>query len=140
MTLYEELYFEITLTGTKAEIKRFTSFLKSGELDDFFEIVTDYINLDDGYATADEDEETRLVFTNDDWGVEIDEFDVDEFLDTFCRAAKSLEVQGTLYDADDGEYSFISAAGDGYYVNAKSITKFNDELDEHAREEESDEE
>lgn len=139
MTLFDELYFEITFTGTKSEIKRLASFLRSGDLDDFFEIERDYINFDDNYTTAEDSEETSLIFTNDDFGIEIDEFDTDEFLDTLCRAAKALDVQGTLYDADDGEYSFISEAGDGYYVNSKSISKFNDELDEHARKEESDE-
>ena len=38
MTLWDELYFEITLHGAKSELKKFVNFLKSGELDDFFEI------------------------------------------------------------------------------------------------------
>ena len=139
MTLYEEIYFEITLSGQKSEIGRFVTFLKSGGLDDFFEFSPDYINLDDNYKTADENEETRLIFTNDEWGIETDEFDTDEFLDVFCRAAKNLDIQGTLYDIEDEEYSFVSNSGDGYYVNAKNITDFNDELDEQAREEDGEE-
>ncbi len=138
MTFCDELYFEITLTGTKAEIRKFASFLRSGELDDFFEISADYINFDDGYAGADEGEKTTLVFTDDDCGVEIDEFDSDEFLDVFCRAAKSLDVEGRFYDADDEEFSFVSEEGDTYYINSKKIDRFNDELDERAREEEED--
>lgn len=139
MTLFDELYFEITFTGAKSEIKRLTSFLRSGELDDFFEIDPDYINLGDNYAAAEDTEECELIFTNDDMGIEIDEFDTDEFLDTLCRAARALDVRGTLYDADDEEYRFISERGDGYYINARNVTKFNDELDEHAEKEESDE-
>ena len=47
MTLCEELYFEITLTGEKANLKKFVTFLKSGELDDFFEVTSEYIHYDD---------------------------------------------------------------------------------------------
>ncbi|MBQ7363071.1 MAG: hypothetical protein IJW48_01330 [Clostridia bacterium] len=139
MTFCDEIYFEITLTGTKAEIKKIASFLRSGELDDFFPISSDYINFDDGYDEAGDGDKTSLVFTDDDCGVEIDEFDSDEFLDVFCRAAKNLDVEGRFYDVDDEEFSFISALGDTYYVNSKKIDRFNDELDERAREEDSDE-
>ena len=135
MTLCEELYFEITLTGTKSELKKFASYLKSGELDDFFEVTSDYIHYDDEYESADADKETSFIFSNDDYGIEIDEFDTDEFLEVFCKAARNLEAKGTLYDADEEEYEFISAYGDSYYVNAKRSVKFNDELDEKAYEE-----
>ena len=37
MTLYDELYFEITVSGRRAEIKKLVSFLESGEISDFFE-------------------------------------------------------------------------------------------------------
>ena len=137
MTLCDELYFEITLTGAKSELKKFVSFLKSGELDDFFEVDADYINYDDDYASASDDEQVSVIFSNDDYGIEIDEFDSDEFLDVFCRAAKELEVEGRLYDIDDEEYHFISSMGDSYYLNADKMSIFNDELDAHAREEES---
>ena len=139
MTLSDELYFEITLTGTKSEIRKFVSFLRSGELDDFFEMESDYINYDDGYSAADDDAETSLVFTNDDMGIEIEEIDTDEFLELFCKAGKNLDIDGRLYDADDEEYSFVSSRGDSYYLNAKNITRFNDELDEKAEEEEREE-
>ncbi len=135
MTFCEELYFEITLTGAKSEIKKFVSYLKSGELDEFFEITSDYINYDDEYESKGNDEETSIIFSNDDWGIEIDEFDSDEFLEVFCKAAKALEVEGRLFDIDDEEYSFASSKGDSYYINAKRTQRFNDELDEKAAEE-----
>lgn len=135
MTLCEELYFEITLTGIKSDLKKFITFLRSGELDDFFEFSSDYINYDDGYDDAPLEKETSIILSNDDYGIEIDEFDTDEFLEVFCKAAKALEVRGNLFDVDEEEYSFISEKGDSYYLNAKKTTKFNDELDEKAREE-----
>lgn len=136
MTLCEELYFEITIKGAKSEIKKLVSFLKSGELDDFFEVDPDYINYEDDYAAASDGEECTLIFSNDDLGVQIDELDTDEFLELFCRAAKNLDVRGRLYDADDEEYDFISREGDSYYLNADKLGLFNDELDAKAYEEE----
>lgn len=135
MTLCEELYFEITLTGAKSELKKFVSYLKSGELDEFFEITSDYISYDDGFEGSAPEEETSIIFSNDDYGVEIDELDTDEFLEVFCKAAKNLEVRGCLFDVDEEEYTFISEKGDSYYINAKKSIIFNDELDEKAREE-----
>ena len=52
MTLYDELYFEIRATGPKSEIKKFVSYLSSGELEDFFEFSSDYIHYDDEYSEA----------------------------------------------------------------------------------------
>ena len=135
MTLCEELYFEITLTGAKSDLKKFVSFLKSGELDEFFEITSDYINYDDDYENASPSTESTVIFSNDDYGIEIDEFDTDEFLEVFCKAARKLDVEGRLFDIDDEEYEFVSEAGDSYYLNAKRTKKFNDELDEKAHEE-----
>lgn len=129
MTLCEELYFEITLTGAKSALKKFISYLRSGELDDFFEFSSDYISYDDGFDEADSSAESSVVLSNDDYGIEIDEFDTDEFLDVFCRAAKELDVTGTLYDIDDEEYSFKSDAGDSYYINARKATLFNEDAD-----------
>ena len=140
MTLCDELYFEITLSGTKADLRGFVSFLKSGELDDFFEFSSDYIDYDDNYADAADGEQTSFTLINDDIGIEIDELDTDEFLSVFCRAAKALDARGCLYDADDEEFSFISEEGDSYYLNAKRVNIFNDELDAHARDEELGEE
>ena len=132
MTLCEELYFEITLTGAKSELKKFVSFLKSGELDDFFEFNSEYIIYDDNFENAAASEESSITLSNDDYGIEIDEFDTDEFLDVFSRAAKALDVSGRLFDIDDEEYSWRSEAGDSYYVNAKKSVRFNedDDLDE----------
>ena len=133
MTLCEELYFDITLQGTKSELKKFASFLKSGELDEFFEISSEYISYEDDYENGDLNSQATIIFSNDDYGIEIDEFDTDEFLEVFCKAAKSLFVQGVLYDADDEEYEFESAAGDSYYINAKR--RFSDLVDDEEFEE-----
>jgi hypothetical protein len=128
MTLYDELYFEITATGPKSEIKNFVNYLKSGELDEFFEFSTDYINYDDEYATAGPDQEVSVVISNDDYGVEIDEFHTDEFLEVLCKAGKRLYIKGNLFDVDDEEYSFVSQTGDAYYTNAR-LVNFNEDDD-----------
>ena len=137
MTLCEEIYFEINVTGRKSEIKKFVNYLKSGELDEFFEISSDYICYDDNYYEAEEEDNCSMVFTNDDCGIELDELDTDEFLEILCKAGKALDLKGTLYDADDEQYSFISGEGDTYYLNADKIKNFNDELDAHASKEEA---
>lgn len=137
MVLYEELYFEIKATGAKSDVKKLVSFLRSGELDDYFEFSSEYINLDDEYPDLTDSDETNVVISNDDYGIEIEEFDTDEFLEPLCRAAKNLYVSGHLYDIDDEEYSFISERGDSYYVNARSVNKFNEDSD---REEDDDDE
>lgn len=129
MLLCEELYFEITLTGVKSEIKKLVTFLKTGGLDDFFEFSADYISYDDEFDTTENEGKTSVVLANDDYGIEIDELDTDDFLDVFCRAAKNLEVVGSLYDADEDEYRFISDAGESYYLNSDKISKFNEDLD-----------
>ncbi len=136
MTLYEELYFEITLTGPKAELKRFAKYLTSGELDDFFDISDEYLSYADDFADVEEDKETEIVFTNDDIGVEISSFNPEEFLDVFCKAAKNLDVSGHFYDIDDEEYTFVSAAGEAYYKSGKDAD-FNDELDAEAEKEDA---
>ena len=140
MTLYDELYFEITLKGTKDELRKFSRYLLSGALDDFFEISDDYICYDDGFASADGSTPSEMTFTNDDFGIEIDEFSPEEFLDEFCKAARALEVQGHMYDAEDDEYHFFSDAGDADFRNSRSARTFNDELDAQASAEEVDDE
>ena len=140
MTLCEELFFEIKLCGEKKELKKFIEFLKSGELDDFFEISGEYISYADEYHDADDSDESEMVFSNDDLGIEIDEFDTDEFLEVFCAAGKNLYISGQIYDCSDEEYAFTSEKGDSYYLNAKGAKKFNDELDAAAEDEENDEE
>ena len=139
MTLWDELYFEITLHGAKSELKKFVSFLKSGELEDFFEVTADYIIYDDNYLSAADSEETEVIFTNDDYGIEIEELDTDEFLEILCKASKNLDVYGTLSDGADGEFQFSSEKGNSYYINSRKSMRFNDELDEVARDEEDDE-
>ena len=139
MTLYEELYFEITLKGRKTELQKFARFLRSGALEDFFEMQDDYICFDDNYETAEESAECEIVFTNDDFGIEIDEFSAEEFLEDFCKAARTLEVHGHLCDADGSEFRFLSEAGDSYFVNTRDGASFNDELDAQAEAEERDE-
>ena len=137
MTLYDELYFEITFHGDSSEIKKIASFIKSGDLDEFFENAGEYIVQND---TAEGTEKATLVFSTDDYGIEIDEFEAFDFLDVICRAAKNLYVSGSIYDVDEDEYEFISPEGDSYYMNARKAITYNDELDEVAREEENDEE
>ena len=132
MILCEELYFEITLTGTKSELKKFITCLKSGELDDFFEFSSDYITYDDEYDDAENEDKTSIVLANDDYGIEIDELDTDEFLDVFCRAAKKLDVVGHIYDIDDEEYRFFSEPGDSYYLNSDKVARFNEDDDKDA--------
>ena len=134
MTLCEELYFEITLTGTKSNLKKFISYLKSGELDEFFEFSSDYISYDDSYEGAEGDAETSVTLSTDDYGIEIDEFDTNEFLDVFCRAGKELEISGRFYDIDDEEYSFKSDCGDSYYLNARRMGMFNEDLERQSDE------
>ena len=137
MTLYDEIYFEITCTGAKSEIKKLADFLKAGGLDDFFEFSRDYLSYDDSYSTAEDAAETSLTLSTDDYGIEIEEFDTGDFLDTFCRAAKALDVSGTLYDINDEEYNFKSDAGDSYYLDKSKISFFNEDED---KEDEKDDE
>lgn len=130
MTLWDELYFEITLKGAKSDIKKVVSFLESGELDEFFEMSEEYIIFDDSYSSADNETETEMIFTNDDYGIEIDSLDADEFLELFCKAAKNLDVYGTLSDIDGAEFKFESEKGNASYINSRHAIRFNDELDE----------
>ena len=139
MTFYDELYFEIRVTGAKSEIKNFVNYLKSGELDDFFEFSTDYVSYDDDYYDADPSTEVSIIISNDDYGVEIDEFHTDEFLEILCKAGKRLYLKGQLYDADDEEYSFVSETGDSYYTNALLVQNFNEDEDRPIEDDEDDE-
>ena len=106
MTLWEEVYFEITFSGEKSELRKIVNFLNSGELDDFFEVTPEYIIFDDTYNDATEEQSTEIVFTNDDYPIETDEFDTDEFLEVICKAGRKLEVYGMLSDAEGNEYKF----------------------------------
>lgn len=138
MIFNDAFCFEITASGKISELRKFESFLESGGLDEFFEMEEDYLSFDDGYETGDDSEPSSLLFTSDEFGIEIDRFDSDEFLEVLCKAAKNLYVSGSFYDFDDNEYRFVSDVGDAYYINANSISIFNDELDEQASREDED--
>ena len=140
MTLYDELYFEIRATGAKSEVKNFLNYLKSGELDEFFEFSTDYISYDDDYEGAAPTAEVNVIISNDDYGVEIDEFHTDEFLEILCKAGKRIYLKGQLYDADNEEYSFVSEVGDSYYTTALLVQSFNEDDDKPVEDDEDDEE
>ena len=139
MILYEELYFDINVTGPKSEIKKFVSYLRSGELDEFFEFTTDYVIYNDNFDTAEINDETGVTLSTDDYGIEIDEFHTDEFLEILCKAGKQLYIKGQLYDADNEEYSFISEVGDSYYINALLVNDFNEDEDKPHEEEDEEE-
>ena len=140
MILYDEIYFEITCTGTKADVKKLAQFLRSGGLEEFFEYSSDFLSFDDSYATAEDSAETSLTFSSDDYGIEIEEFDTNEFLEIFCRAAKALDVSGTLYDINDEEYNFKSDVGDSYYIDKSKIAFFNEDEDKEVEKDDDREE
>ena len=136
MIFSESVCFEISANGANSDIKKLVNTLKSGAFEDFFEISDDMFSFDDDYETGAPDEHTSMLFSSDEFGVEVDEFDADEFLEMLCKAAKPLHLVGSFYNFDDEEYRFVSEAGDAYYVNADDISEFNDELDaERSREE-----
>ena len=140
MILHDEIYFEITLEGNRADLEKFASYALSGVFDDFFEVSEDYVIYDDNHSTANESEKLNMVFTNDDYGIELNRLDPEEFIEILCRGAKELYVSGCVYDIEDEEYRFVSHEGDSGFVNAKHLNKFNDELDEIAAEEDAEEE
>ena len=134
MVLCEELYFEITLTGAKASLKKFVSFLRSGELDDFFDFSSQYIVYDDNYAISSDIGQVSVSLSNDNYGIEIDSFDPEEFLDALCSAGKMVTIHGNVFDIYDEEYRFISNVGETSYINTDNID-FSDELDDEAKKE-----
>ena len=138
MILCDEIYFEITFTGAKAEIKKIAKFLKSDGLEEFFDFDDSYISYDDAYFDAGDEEETWLTLSNDDYGIEIDEMEAEDFLDVFCRAAKALDVTGQMYDIDDEEIRFVSEVGSSYYLDPKHVTRFNEDEDEEPEEDDED--
>ena len=140
MILYDEIYFEITCTGAKSDVKKLAQFLRSGGLEEFFEYSSDFLSFDDSYATAEDSAETSLTFSTDDYGIELEEFDTNEFLEVFCRAAKALDVSGSLYDINDEEYNFKSDAGDSYYLDKSKINFFNEDEDKEVEKDDEHEE
>ena len=65
MRLHDELYFEINASGTKGDVQRFVNFLLSGDLEDFFEISSDYITYSDNYNNASAFDEVSITLAND---------------------------------------------------------------------------
>ena len=128
MIFYDEVYYEITLKGLKSNLKKVIDFLLNDGLEDFFEFDEEMIIYGDTYNQSTDSMITDITIASDD-GIQIDSFDVDEFLETFCRVAKQLDVYGFIYDSDEVEYSFISGAGNDFYENSRDFGKFNDELD-----------
>lgn len=137
MKLHEELYFEITAEADKESIDKFASFVSSGALDDFFEFTSDYITYSDNYNSAGTFDKVSLTLANDDYGIEIETFNPEDFLDVLCSGARNVFIHGHLFDIDDEEYRFVSHAGSTSFINSEDI-EFNDELDEEARREELD--
>ena len=135
MILHEEIYFDITLEGDISALKKFENYALSGVFDDFFEVDEDYLIYDEDNTGG----MGRLIFTNDDMGIEISRVNTEDFLELLCRGAIELDVRGNLYDVEDEEFRFLSPAGDSDFSDADAITIFNDELDATAREEEVDE-
>ena len=140
MTLYDELYFDIKVIGAKSDVQKFVSYLKSSELDEFFEFSSEYIDYDDNYATSSPAEEVSLTLSNDDYGIEIDEFCVDEFLEIICKAGKNVYLKGQIFDADNDDYSFISEIGNSYYTNSLLVSNFNEDEDKPQDDGDDDEE
>ncbi len=136
MKLHEELYFEITAEADRETVDKFVAFVTSGELDDFFEFTSDYIIYSDNYNSASYGENVSVTLANDDYGIEIDSFNPEDFLDALCSGGKNLFIHGNLYDIDNEEYRFVSHVGDTSYDNSDDI-EFTDELDDEARREES---
>jgi hypothetical protein len=141
MTLCEELYFEITLTGTRPELKKFISFLRSGELDDFFEFSTEYINYDDTFNEVSDAEKTSIVLSTDDYGIEIDELDTDDgehYIAIFPTANNSeeyIDSDGELIimkiDKNDPDESFMHIEDEDEFnrVAAYFVERLSDEFD-----------
>lgn len=138
MRLHDELYFDIQATGSKVDVQKFVDFLLSGELDDFFEFSEDYVIFSDNFEYASSLEEVSVTIANDDIGIEIDSFNPERLLDVLCVAGRNLSMHGNIFDIDDEEYYFVSHKNDSSYINTENL-EFADELDEEARNEESEE-
>ncbi len=128
--------FEINICGERARVQKLIDYLNSGELDEFFEVDEEFFLFDDSYDTAAPDEEVRVMFSSDEFGIEVESFDSDEFLEVLCKAGKQLHLSGNFYNFDDDEFRFISEAGNDYYINENNVSIFRDELDMQASKEE----
>ena len=136
MILYDEVYFDITLSGAKADLKKFAKYIKGGALEDVFEGAYDFISYGDSFSDAEEEDECEMFFSNDDLGLEVSKLDTEDFLDVFCKETARLDVQGHIYDVNDDEYAFKSAKGTTGFSSGRE--KFNDELDAIASDEDYD--
>ena len=136
MILYDEVYFDITLSGAKADLKKFAKYIKGGALEDIFEEAQEYISYDDNFSDAEDEDECEMFFSNDELGLEIRKFNTEDFLDVFCKETARIEVSGHIYDINDDEYMFKSPKGSISFSSGKG--KFNDELDAIARDEDYD--
>ena len=136
MILYDEVYFDITLSGAKADLKKFAKYIKGGALEDIIESAHEFISYDDSFSSAEEDDECEMFFSNDDLGLEISKLDTEDFLDVFCKETAKIDVAGHIYDINDDEYMFKSAKGRTDFSSGAG--KFNDELDAIARDEDYD--
>ena len=97
------------------------------------------LSFDDDYEASADDQQTSVLFYSDEFGVEVEEFDSDEFLEVICKVGRALHLSGSFYNFDDDEFRFISEEGDSYYINADSARIFNDELDAEAAKENEEE-
>ena len=136
MILYDEVYFDVTLTGAKADLKKFAKYVKGGALEDIVEGAYDFISYDDAFSDAQDDEECDMFFSNDDLGFSVSKFDTEDFLEIFCKETAMLDVSGHIYDINDDEYSFKSAKGSIDFSSGRGV--FNDELDAIANDEDYD--
>ena len=137
MILYEEIYFDITFTGEKSRLKKLHRALCSGLLDGYFELNDDMLSYDDGFDELGDSSTSHLFMCVDDYGIEIDELDVEELLSVIAEEAVALDYSGRFYDAEENEFCFMSDAGERDFVNMRNSSLFNDELDDAANEEDS---
>ena len=138
MKLHEELYFEITAEGTKPDVDKFVSYLKSGVLDDYFEFDADMLTYSDNYYEDVASETVSVTLSNDDYGAEIDELNPERLVALICKGGAPLFIHGHLFDIDDEDYAFVSHENDASFTNVEDI-EFNDELDMEAYKEELEE-
>ena len=127
MTLCEELYFDIKFSGKKGDIDRVVKYLKSGVLDDFFDVSSEYFVYADDYDSLSGDEDTEIEFTNDDNTVYIEEVEAEAIAETICSGAAPLFVSGTMYDINDDDFSFYSEKSDAGYINRGKEIKYNED-------------
>ena len=136
MILYDEVYFDVTLSGAKADLKKFAKYIKGGALEDVFEGAYEFISYDDAFSDANDEDECEMFFSNDDIGLEVSKLNTEDFLEIFCKETANIDVAGHIYDINDDEYIFKSPKGSINFSNGRG--KFNDELDAIASDEDYD--